>query len=150
MDKVGPVGRRSTQQGTTSSVARRRRRLAAAAWLTLWLAAMGAGAACAGGDDTPLADPQAQAGRQLFRSRGCAGCHGINGQGGTGPSLKGLAGSQVQLEDGSTVTADDAYLEESIRNPGAKIAKGYGNNMAKVNLSDQQVAQLVAYLKTLK
>ena len=36
---------------------------------------------------------------------------------GTGPTWKGLYGSEVKLVDGTTVTADETYLKESITDP---------------------------------
>jgi cytochrome c oxidase subunit 2 len=52
-------------------------------------------------------------GQQLFQTRGCLSCHFSGGGFSTGPSLTGLAGSKVELDDGTTVTADDHYLAES-------------------------------------
>ncbi|MGA0766576.1 MAG: c-type cytochrome, partial [Ilumatobacteraceae bacterium] len=43
-------------------------------------------------------------------SAGCASCHGEDGNGRVGPKWIGLADSQVTLNDGTVVTADDAYL----------------------------------------
>src|SRR3954454_19845302 len=57
-------------------------------------------------------------GKALFTSAGCAGCHSIDGSFVAGPSLKGVAGTKQTLADGSTVTADHAYLVESIVDPG--------------------------------
>jgi cytochrome c oxidase subunit 2 len=70
-----------------------------------------------------------------------------------GPTWKGLYGSQVTLADGSTVTADDAYITESIRNPGAKIVQGFQNIMPAgigSTLTDQQLQDLIALIKSLK
>jgi cytochrome c1 len=63
-----------------------------------------------------------------------------------------LYGSQVQLEDGSTVVADDGYLAESIRDPGAKIVAGFGPEMppAYSSLPDEDVNAIVEYVKSLK
>ena len=44
---------------------------------------------------------------------------------GRGPSLKGIVGTTVELQDGNTVVVDEAYLRESILNSQAKIVKGY-------------------------
>ena len=44
----------------------------------------------------------------------------------------GLFGSTVQLADGGTVTADDAYIRESILQPQAKIVAGYRAGHADV------------------
>ena len=63
-------------------------------------------------------------GQALFQSLGCIGCH--TGQSGAiAPSLAGIYGKPIQLEGGQTVTADDAYIKESILNPTAKVVKGF-------------------------
>lgn len=64
-------------------------------------------------------------GETLWGSTGCSGCHSLDGSDGVGPSVQGLAGSTVTLEDGATVTADADYLERSITDPDAQISGGY-------------------------
>jgi len=64
-------------------------------------------------------------GRTLYQTDGCAGCHSLDGTRLTGPSWKGLAGSQVKLSDGRTVTADNAYLTKHIIEPNALTVQGY-------------------------
>jgi cytochrome c oxidase subunit 2 len=88
----------------------------------------------------------AQAGERLFTAQACITCHGVRG-----PSLAGVAGSQRQLADGRTVTADDNYLRESILYPHTKIVAGYPPIMPSYagTLSEDQVRDLVAYIKTL-
>jgi cytochrome c oxidase subunit 2 len=107
--------------------------------------------AVACGDDEPSVDlsPTAAEGRQIANSRGCAGCHGSDGAGGVGPSFVGLAGSQVQLEDGTTVVADEEYLVRSIVDPGAQLVDGYSLRMPEVSLTDDEVAKLVQYIQEL-
>jgi mono/diheme cytochrome c family protein len=69
----------------------------------------------------------------------------------TGPTWFGLYGSKVDLADGTTVTADDAYLKESILNPNAKVVAGFNSGlMPAFALSDADIANLIAYFKTLK
>jgi cytochrome c2 len=92
----------------------------------------------------------AAAGEQLATSNGCVGCHSIDGSTLVGPSWQGLYGREVELEGGDTVTADDAYIAESIREPGAKVVAGFGNMMPPFALDDQQVADIIAYIQTLE
>ena len=92
---------------------------------------------------------QAARGKALAIKMGCTTCHGTAAQGGLGPSWIGLSGSTVPLEDGSTVIADDAYLAESIRTPSAKKVAGYTLAMPPLQLSDDEVAALVAYINSL-
>jgi len=93
----------------------------------------------------------AAAGQQMFESLGCASCHGANAEGGRGPALLGLYGSNVVLNNGQTVRADESYVRESILNPQAKVVTGFGPIMPSFQgqLSEEQLLQLVAYVKSL-
>ena len=87
------------------------------------------------------------AGRGLYASSGCSGCHSLDGSSGVGPTFKGLAGGQVTLAGGQTLTADDAYLAESMQTPDAQLVKGYSAGaMPDLGLSDADVAALVAFI----
>ena len=105
--------------------------------------------ACSSSPHASGASTTAAQGKTIAMNRGCTTCHGANARGGLGPSWVGLAGSTVQLDDGSTVTADDAYLSESIRIPSAKKVAGYSLAMPPIPLSDDEVAALVAYIDSL-
>ncbi len=101
-----------------------------------------------GGDTT--SQPLATVGEQVFTQNGCDSCHsGLEGA--RGPSLTGLFGEEVMLQDGRTVVADELYLRESIINPQAKIAAGYPPIMPTYQdvLSEEQIFQLIAYIKSL-
>ena len=50
----------------------------------------------------------------------------------------------------STLTADDDYLRRSIRHPPKEIVKGFAPQMPKADLKDGDVADLVAYIKSLR
>lgn len=93
------------------------------------------------------ADAAAASGAKLFMSYGCVNCHGQYA-----PTMAGLYGSQVPLQDGSTVTADEAYLRESILNPAAKIVRGYPPIMPSYQwqVTDEEVDQLIEYIKSLQ
>lgn len=90
-------------------------------------------------------------GRKLAQEKGCLGCHSLDGSQSVGPTFKGLYGSAVKvLIDGkpATVTADEAYLKESIRTPAAKIVEGFPPIMpADPSLSDADVAALVEMIE---
>lgn len=92
-------------------------------------------------------------GKTVAQAAGCFACHTVDGSKLVGPSWKGLAGSTVSLVGGGTVSADDAYLHESIVNPAAKIAQGFTNDMPATfgqSLSAVQITALIDYIKTLK
>jgi cytochrome c oxidase subunit 2 len=94
--------------------------------------------------------PEGQ-GKLLTVKNGCIGCHSIDGSRMTGPTWLGLYGENVELADGSTVVSDDAYLAESILNPQAKEVAGFAPTvMPPFALSETEIANIIAYLKTLK
>jgi cytochrome c oxidase subunit II len=89
----------------------------------------------------------ASAGAALFEQLGCVTCH--VGPGARGPQLAGLFGKRVQLQNGQTVTADEAYIRESILDPRAKLVAGYQPLMPtfKGLVSEEGLMQLIAYIK---
>ncbi len=89
-------------------------------------------------------------GESLFRSLGCSGCHGVNSSV-HAPDLAGIYGHSVQLSDGRTVTADDAYIRDSILQPGRDIVAGYEPLMPSFSgqLGEDQIVRLIAYIKSL-
>jgi mono/diheme cytochrome c family protein len=57
----------------------------------------------------------------------------------------------VALSDGTSVTADEAFIAESIKAPQAKIVAGFETQvMPAYGFTDVQIADIVAYIKTLK
>jgi len=98
------------------------------------------------GDTNPVS-----AGEKLFTQLACNTCHLANGTG-RAPSLNGLYGGHVQLADGTTVTADEAYIRESILQPKAKIVAGYQPVMPTFQglVTEEQILNLTAYIKSLQ
>lgn len=115
-------------------------------------------AACGGQAATtqPAAEQPAAAGagdpangEALFTSAGCAGCHSLGSDQIVGPGLAGLVNGKGpygdKLPNGETIT--DESLLEWIKVGGiGKIGQMPGNN----TLSDAEIADIVAYLKTLE
>lgn len=98
-----------------------------------------------------LAKGGPEAGKALVAQNGCGGCHSIDGSKLTGPTWRGLFGSTVHLDNGQTVSANEAYLTESIKDPNAKIVAGFpANVMPRFSLSDSQIKAIVSYIETLK
>jgi cytochrome c oxidase subunit 2 len=91
------------------------------------------------------------AGQKLFSEKACITCHLSDGTG-RAPSLNGVYGAKVLLADGSTITADDAYLRESLLQPNAKIVAGYQPLMPTFQgqLTEEQILALSAYVKSLQ
>ena len=123
-------------------------------------------AACGGDDEHPTAtvapaEPTAteaaatngdvEAGRVLAAQQ-CVACHTVDGGQAVGPTWLGLYGSEVELEDGTTVIADEEYIHESIVEPNAKIHAGYPANVMPsyaATLSEEQIQNIIAYIRTL-
>ena len=92
-----------------------------------------------------------QQGDALFTQLACVTCHLPDGTG-RGPSLVGVFGSTVTLENGSTVTADESYLRESILTSQAKTVKGYEHIMPTFQglINEDGVAALIEYIKSMQ
>ena len=96
----------------------------------------------------------ASAGAQLYQKYNCANCHGENGQGGRGPVLAGLFGSDVPIDQPGgkvrTVKADEKYIRDSIVNPQAQIVAGYQPIMPSYDglISEPDMLQIIAYIKS--
>ena len=104
------------------------------------------------GPQAPAGMDLAAWGAQNFQRIGCTTCHHVDQGGGTtpGPNLYGVAGHQVELEGGASVLADDAYIEQSIRDPQSQIVRSYtGTQMSHFRLGDAQIQSLVAYINSL-
>ena len=93
----------------------------------------------------------ADAGGKLFQDLACNTCHRPDAQG-RGPVLQGLFGKSVLMQNGDTITVDEAYIRESILNPAAKITAGFQPIMPTFQglVTEEQVLELVEYVKALK
>ena len=100
------------------------------------------------GDRKGITGPQA--GAALFQRLGCAACH-MAGDLNRGPDLVDLFGSQVELADGSIVTADEEYIRESILKPTAKVVKGFAPLMPSFEgaIDDTDLNNLVEHIRTI-
>ncbi|WP_175913242.1 c-type cytochrome [Burkholderia metallica] len=107
------------------------------------LAGVQSASAAAGGGTPALAE----LGRTLAAAKGCVACHTVDGSPRVGPTWKGLYGKTETMADGSTAKVDDAYLRAFIRNPTARVVKGFSPIMPHFDLSDQELNALVAYIE---
>jgi cytochrome c oxidase subunit 2 len=95
-------------------------------------------------------DSLADKGRKLFQKLQCVSCHSADSRA-RAPVLEGLYKTDVALEDGTTVRADDDYLRESILYPEAKIVRGFRPIMPSFKgiVDEQEMNELLAFLRTL-
>jgi len=79
-------------------------------------------------------------GEGVFTSNGCSACHSTGDNTIVGPGLAGIG-----------VRGDAAYIEQSVREPGVVVVDGFANIMpiTFANMSGSDMANLIAYLKTL-
>src|SRR5262245_53922566 len=82
-------------------------------------------------------DPVVEAGKKIYGSESCDACHGENGVGtAAGPKLTGAIAQKPAEE-----------LSNLLRHPTAKMIEG---EMKSIDVSDQDLKALVAYIKSLK
>lgn len=89
-------------------------------------------------------------GKALFAAKGCSACHSTDGSPGVGPTFKGVWGRRETLETGQQITVDEPYVVRSIKTPAADVVKGFPNAMPALPMTDAEIGDVVAYLKTLK
>lgn len=84
-------------------------------------------------------------GGAVYASLGCAACHDDPK---LAPSLHGILGRAVTLDDGTTLTADESYVRASILSPGTQVVRGFLPLMPSYagQLSAPQLDALVAYV----
>jgi cytochrome c oxidase subunit 2 len=113
--------------------------------LILAIGVLGYISACNGTDTSP------EAGQNIAVLKGCTSCHSVNDQTKIAPPWRGLYGSEIELNDGTTLTVDDEYLIESIKEPNAKIVKGFTRGaMPPISLTDEEINAIVAYIKSVE
>jgi len=90
-------------------------------------------------------------GQLLFDSLGCSACHSVDGSLGHGPTLAGLYGNDRLIEGmEKPVKADEAYILESIKTPGAMTAKDFPPNyMPPYTLKDLEYKSLLLFIESI-
>lgn len=106
-------------------------------------------AACGGGDDGLMLSSEGAEGREIANTQGCGSCHGGKGEGTAAPSWQGLLGSDVELDDGTVIVADEAYIRRSITDPKADLVAGYTLRMPDNDLTDSEIEFVLTYIKEL-
>ena len=93
--------------------------------------------------------PPAERGRRLYEQY-CITCHKLD-TGASYPQFNNLYGSERVSATGATRTADEAYIRESILNPGAFVVQGFPNAMQSYagTLDDDQIMDLITFLKSI-
>ena len=95
-------------------------------------------------------------GRRIMQNIGCFACHSIDGSKLVGPSFKGLWGETQTVVTGGNerqITVDEDYIRRSIYDPNADVVEGFGRGLMlsyEGQLSDDDITNIIEYLKTLK
>jgi len=91
----------------------------------------------------------AEYGFARFRALGCSGCHDPASTV-HAPSLEGLLGRTVHLQDGRTIVADENYVRDSILLPGKDVVAGFAPVMPSFagQVSEEDIQALIAYLRS--
>lgn len=105
--------------------------------------------------DSTLAAKPGAIGKIITENKGCIACHSIEGSALVGPTFKGIYGHKVIVTTAGKereITVDDEYITRSIVDPAADIVKGFKEGQMvsyKGQLSDEEIKQVIEYLKTL-
>jgi cytochrome c oxidase subunit II len=93
-------------------------------------------------------------GLRVSEQNGCIACHSVDGSPSVGPTWAGLYGIERELVDGRVLIADEDYLYTGIVDPNEHIPVGYPANVMPRNydelLTDQQIANIIAYIRSLE
>lgn len=89
----------------------------------------------------------AAAGEGLYTSLGCTACHTLDSETVVGPGFQGV---YARAATRTELSADD-YIVESLTKPAAYLVDGFTNVMQVFDyLSDQEIADIIAFLKTVQ
>ncbi|MCP5027245.1 MAG: cytochrome c [Actinomycetia bacterium] len=102
-----------------------------------------------GGDNPPALSADGERGRQITHDNSCRACHGSDGQGASGPAWIGLVGSERELTDGTTLTADRDYLLRSIQDPNSQVVSGFTIRMPENTLTADEAELVATYIEEL-
>lgn len=95
----------------------------------------------------PAGNSEAAQGQALFTAKGCGGCHTVQGvsQGQVGPNLTHLFSRETFA--GSMFDLSTSNLRRWLQDPPAVKP---GAKMPNLGLTDDEIAQLIAYMETLR
>jgi cytochrome c oxidase subunit 2 len=93
--------------------------------------------------------PLPEYGAALYQQQACFTCHSIDGTQVIAPTFKGLFGNTRTFDDGSSATADENYIRESILTPTARIVQGFTPIMpaSYSSLDERQLSALIAFIQ---
>jgi cytochrome c oxidase subunit 2 len=118
--------------------------------------AAGSGTEEIAGETSAAEVTPAMPGRDIMLQIGCNACHTTDGTTRVGPSYLGLFGSETTvITNGKErkVMADEEYIRKSILDPNADVVQGFNKGLMlsyKDQLSDEEITQIIEYIKTIQ
>lgn len=102
--------------------------------------------------DRAVAGGVASHGEQVAAELGCLRCHTLDGTPHIGPTWTGLFGRTEHFVDGSSSVVDEAYLTESMMDPGLHVVAGFHPVMPSYQgqIDPGQTAAIVELIKSLR
>jgi cytochrome c2 len=91
----------------------------------------------------------AMQGQRVSTAQGCVACHTVDGSPGVGPTWLGMWGRQETLTNGRVIVVDEDYFRRSLDDPKRQVVQGYPNVMLHYFLSEDEIAALITFAKTL-
>jgi cytochrome c oxidase subunit 2 len=113
----------------------------------------GAEAPLPGGTKTASILPPNHPGLSVLREKTCLSCHSTDGSAMVGPTFHGAFGSkETVIENGveREVVVDERFIARAVREPNAALVKGYPPAMPLIPVSDDELQNIIGYLRILK
>ena len=100
-------------------------------------------------------EPLVQAGAKLIQLKGCTACHTADGTPKIGPTFKGIYGKrETVIRNGKEreIVVDAAFIKQTLLHPEIDRVKGFPPIMPSQQgqLTDEDIASVIAYIKSLK
>jgi cytochrome c oxidase subunit 2 len=91
-------------------------------------------------------------GQRAAAQYGCLRCHSVDGSAYIGPTWAGMYNSKIQLTNGQTIIADEAYLTRAMMDPTYEIHDGYKAVMPTYQgmMRPAETAAILEYIKSLR
>ncbi len=97
-----------------------------------------------------MASDTSVAAMAILEQKGCFACHSVDGPAEVGPSFMAAFGREkIVVAEGEErrVIVDEAYLKQAIQDPMSEISKGYPPAMPSLTLSEDELQEVIEFLK---